>query len=251
MIAPNPETRYIPWTAGDIILPTEDDLEPILWHDEFRRIATDPVLQAGIRRCCERSPWFFLVNFVVTVDEHWDRKGLSTPYQRFPPKQYLCSLCERWCVERKLYIPKSRQVMATWEIASLYYGDAIFLSGRLNMFQSKLESDATDILRRIKGVDQRLRQMAPWLPPAITEDSANRLAFANDSALVAVAQGKHQVQSHTPSGLFADEAQLQDEMGDAYEYALAACDRMTIVGTADYGWLYQVALQDRIGKEAA
>jgi len=250
MTATTSKTRYIPWSADDIVLPTEADLEPVLWDSDFQRIANDPTLQAAQRRACESSPWYFLVNFVVTVDEHWDRKGLSTPYQRFPPKPYLCSVCERWCTERKLHLPKSRQMLITWMVGSLYYGDAIFLPGRLNMFQSKLESDSKAILRRVRGVDRRIRQMAPWLVPGIRDDSGNRLAFENDSALVAVAQGAHNVQSHTPSGLFMDEGQLQPEAGEAYNYALACCDRMTIVGSADYGWMYQVALQDLIGKEA-
>lgn len=243
--------HFVSWAAEDIVLPARDHLKPRLWHADFTRILNRPDLQADIKRRCEQSPWYFLMNFVVTVDEHWDRKGLSTPYQRFPPKPYLRMLCQRWCTERKLFIPKARQMMVTWLIASLYYGDTIFLKGRLNMFQSKNERDAVAILRRVRGVDQRIRQMAPWLVPDIRDDSGNRLSFANDSALVAVAQGAHNVQSHTPSGLFMDEAQLQDEAGAAYEYALACCDRMTIVGSADYGWMYQVALQDLIGKEAA
>lgn len=216
--------------------------------ENLQAIALDPELQQLQILACQRSPWYWLVNYVVTLDEHYMDAGAEVPYRRFPPKVYLRSAAHLWFKERYTAWPKSRQMMMTWLFAALYYGDAIFLPGRLNFLQSKKEPDAVAVLKRVKMIDRQLRTHAPWMAPRIVDDNETRLAFANDSRIQAVPEGAHQIRSYTPTGLLMDEAQEQPEAEQAFEAALACCQRITIVGTADQGWMFQVLLQDKVGR---
>lgn len=240
---------YVPWRWGDIVRPTQERAG-LLTHDQLRRIAQSERLQGLMVRSCHASPWYWLTNFCVTEDSHWVEKGLSSAFQRLPAYPYLQALAERWLEYPNLVIPKSRQVLVTWLIGCLYLGDALFLDGRLNMIQSKKEQDAQAVLARIRGVVDRMQRFAPYLVPKITKDDMGVVRFANGSSLIAVPQGKHHVQSYTPSGLFLDEAQLQEEAEESYQYSRPCCQRTTIVGSADFGWMYQVLLRDKIGEAA-
>ena len=178
-----------------------------------------------------------------------ERPGRTGPYALFPPLPYLQWACQVWLSYPVTVWPKARQMAITWLFASLYLGDALFLGGRLNLIQSRDQVASTHVLRRMRGVYERMRGMAPWLVPDLRKSNESMLEFVNGSVLLSVPQGAHYFQSYTPSGGLFDEAQLQDEIAKAVEYAGACCERITLVGSADYGWLYQVVLQDLVGQQ--
>jgi len=215
-------------------------LGPTRTHADFQALARDPEWQALEALRCAVEPWYWMVNYVVTIDAR--RQG--DVYRRFPAEEYLRSACWLLWHERFTAWPKSRQMVASWLVGSYCLGEALFQQGRLTLVQSKKEEDSAAILWRIRGVWMRQRQFAPWLGPKQTEDQAARLAWANDSAIVAKAEGAHHVQSYTPSRLFLDEAQLQDEIEGAYYQALPACESITLVGSAEYGWFWEKFLVD-------
>jgi hypothetical protein len=76
--------------------------------------------------------------YVFTIDPH----DGSHPIKRFPKKEYLEYLVDRWLKEHLLLVPKSRQIMASWIFTALYLWDAQFHEGRYNYFQSKKEEDS-------------------------------------------------------------------------------------------------------------
>lgn len=209
-------------------------------------------------RACEaayiaRNPWYWVANYALTADEHWVGKHLPSPYQRFPPKEYLRSATYLlWAYDYTAW-PKSRQMMLTWLVCAYMLGQAMQTPGQLYMIQSKKAVDAVAVLERQEGIWNRVRQIAPWFGADLTASSfapnGGYLSFANGTQIVACPQGGHQVQSYTPTWLWADEAQLQDEMEEAYHQALPCAERITLVGSADFGWFWQVFLADKLGEE--
>jgi hypothetical protein len=218
-------------------------LHPHRTHADFQAIAADPEWQALEALRCAVEPWYWIVNYAVTVDARRHQQV----YRRFPALEYLRSMAYLLWHEQMTAWPKSRQVIVTWGVSAYVLGEAMFQSGRLTLVQSKKEEDSEAILWRIAGMEDRQKQFAPWLGPTKVEQQAGRLGWQNDSAIVAKAEGAHHVQSYTPSRLFLDEAQLQDEIEGAYHQALPACERITLVGSADYGWFWETLLEDHLG----
>jgi hypothetical protein len=66
-------------------------------------------------RACSFDPLYWLQNFTKTFDEHWQEKR-SQPYARFPDKPYMPWLFKLLTSERRLFIPKSREMMISWAV---------------------------------------------------------------------------------------------------------------------------------------
>lgn len=228
----------------------QSPLGPLRTHEHLRRLAVDRRWQVAEALRCARDPWYWIVNYAVTQDEHWAGKGLEGPYQRFPPMPYLRSLTWLLWHERYPDVPKARQMMLSWLVIGAYaMGEAEFVPGRLTMVQSKKEMDAQNILKRGVGVLRRQAQFAPWMGAKIVEPtSAGRVDLSNGSSVVACPQGAHHVQSYTPARLILDEIQLQDEAEEAYHQALPACETIVKIGSADFGWFWESYLQDNLNR---
>ena len=239
---------HTPWRVEDCVLPMNASLEPSIMPADFQALADDKAWQASEIARCQANPWYWRVNYVVTMNEHWVEDGWSGPYRRWPATEHGRSYAHMLFTEMHTAWPKSRQQMVTWLVGTQMLGDALFTGGRLYMIQSKREKDAKKVLGRVRGVYDRMRTLAPWLVPALVRDEASELKWANESTMMAVPEGATYVQSHTPAWWFADELQLQAEAELALQAALPACQRISLVGTAEYGYFYQQFLSE---KEAA
>ncbi len=237
-----------PWRIEDCVLPLDSSLDVTMTVAKMYAVSKDAEWQKDEIIRCRLDPWYWRINYVVTVNEHWVEEGWSGPYRRWPSSVHSRSYAHVLFTELQTAWPKSRQRMATWLVGTQMLGDALFTGGRLYMIQSKREKDAVKVLGRIRGVYERMRQMAPWLVPELAKDDAGEIGWSNGSTMMAVPEGATYVQSHTPAWWFADELQLQAEAKEAFRAALPACERISLVGTPDYGWFYQSFLRD---KEAA
>ena len=227
-------------------------LGPRLGKREFEAIGRDTKWQAFENAWCGRDPWYWMVNYVVTVDEHWTEKGLTGPYNRFPGRPQLRSYMQTLLAYPLTAWPKSRQQMLTWLVASSMLGMAMFVPATLCLVQSKVGRDAVAVLKRISGVLEEIGRFAPWMMPALEGRSLGKddgyIALANGSTLRAAPQGAHNVQSHTPTWLFLDEVQQQDEAEEAFYQALPAVQRITLVGSAEFCWFWSDLLPDRASR---
>jgi len=242
---------HVPWRIEDCVAPLDSQLEPSLSRDDFDLIARDREWQDIERARCQVDPWYWRVNYVVTLNEHWVEEGWQMPYRRWPATEHSRSYCHVLFTERRTAWPKSRQQMMTWLVATQMLGDAMFTGGRLYMIQSKREKDAQAVLLRAKGVYDRMYAMCPWLVPELHKPgSASELRWANDSCMMAVPEGATYVQSRTPTWWMADELQLQAQGETALTAALAACWRVSLIATPEYGWFWQIFLRDKAAEAA-
>lgn len=241
---------YTPWGVDDSIAPFDSALKPTATFPYLSTVANRPDLQEGEQIRCERDPWYWLVNFCVTEDSRWVGKGLETAYQLFPPKPYLQSLADTLWRYPYVALPKSRQMVVTWLLAAMVLGKALFQEGRLYMIQSKLGRDSVAVLHRQLGMYRRMREFAPWLGPKIVSETTGgdtgHVTFSNGSTIMAVPEGPHYVQSYTPAWLVLDEVQLQGAAEEAFYQALPACENITLIGSAEYGWFCQTLLPDKV-----
>jgi len=240
-------SEFRAWTVSDSLSPLDEVLEPTVRAADFEALLGEEEIQTAVTLACERSPWFWLVNFCILHDEHYLERGEATPYGRLPAYEYLRSIAYILWAFAKTCFPKSRQVLLTWMIGCYVLGEAMFQDGYAAMFQSKREADAVKILRRIRGVYVRMKHHAPWLGPEVSgEWSATQVEFENGSTIEVAASGAHQVQSRTLTRWIPDEAQLQTEMEESYYQALPAVERITVIGSVDFGWMWEKFLPNKL-----
>lgn len=194
---------------------------------------------------CRRNPKYWLWGdgvrhdgYVFTLDPH----DLQYPVKRFPKKQYLEELVDIWLAEHILFVPKSRQIMATWLFTALYLWDAQFHFGRNNYFQSKKEEDADYLVRERAGFILEHEPCFLW--PSEFNPKKNisycSIEFSSTkSYIVGIPEGGDQIRSKVPSGVLSDEAGFQPQFEEAYKAAkpcISNGGRFTALTSANPGY---------------
>lgn len=166
-----------------------------------------------------KDPYFFLTRFCYTQDEHWQHKGLPSPYNLIPKKQYIQDICDVFMTEDLISIEKTRQMMASWIFCGLALWDTMFKEGRRTILMSKKEKDANALVDRCKLIYSRLPQQ---LQDRYVRDPEKYLEMKwskRGSILLGVPQGEDQVRSYTASLIVMDESAFQDKAEKVFEAA--------------------------------
>jgi hypothetical protein len=205
-------------------------------QDEFRKCATDPE--------------YWLFTYCRSRDEH-DPDCESKPC---PDKEYLRELIRFWVRGRMILYEKSRQMMASWTLCSLYLWDAQFRMNRLNFIQSKKEEDSDRLVQRCFFTWQRQPNFIQQECRA--EYSYCHLRFYKPghmsglpySEIWGIPQGGSQIRQHTGSCLLIDEAAFQPDLEAAIGAAqpmLKGGGRLDVVSSAESGY-FQELCEDRV-----
>ncbi len=101
-------------------------------------------LEERERRRCAQDPEYWLFRYARTKDEH-DPSLAAKP---FPEKAYIREVVRFWLSTRMNIVEKSRQMMCSWVLCSLYLWDAQFRVNRLSFLSSKKEEDSDRLIQR-------------------------------------------------------------------------------------------------------
>jgi hypothetical protein len=155
-------------------------------------------------------------------------------------------LVDVWMAHKMLFVPKSRQIMASWLFTALFLWDAQFHVGRYIYFQSKKEEDSDYLVRDRAGF--MLRHQPPFLWPVgfhpdrhITYCSI--ICGNTNSVIKGIPEGGDQIRSKVPSGLLSDEAAFQPEFAEAFAAAKPCLDgggRITALSSANPGYFAEL-----------
>ena len=82
---------------------------------EQQALAAKVLRQKDIDDACKADPLEWLRHYTKTRDDHWRQKG-TPPYAAFPDLPYMPWLFEGFRTERRLFVPKSRDMMVSWAV---------------------------------------------------------------------------------------------------------------------------------------
>jgi hypothetical protein len=202
------------------------------------------------RRRCARDAEYWLFKYAKTRDEH-DPSITAKP---FPDKAYIRELVQFWLESRMNIIEKSRQMMCSWVLCSLYLWDAQFGVNRLSFLSSKKEEDSDRLIQRCFTVWANQPAFLKRAYPA--EYSFCHLKFRRPnepeslpySELWGIAQGPDIIRQHVGSGLFIDEGAFQNSLEaliGAAKPMLSGGGRLDIVSSASPGF-FQSLTEDQV-----
>lgn len=236
--------------------------------EKVQLITSNPILQEIEYEKCRRDPWYFINNWLFTLDSH----DTDNPIKKFPDIAYLKVLTYIWAGP-KVYpsyaqdlaglisneemseifdnwsslmaVPKSRQMKVSWWACGVYLWAAQFVSGSNIFFQSKKEEDADNLIQRSKFMYDH----EPFFLKRYQINPGNRgnhsyckLDFPEiNSSIRGIPEGGDQIRMHTASGIFADEIAFQPSAEDAFTAAKPTIDgggRFTAVSTANPGFFH-------------
>src|SRR5580692_6566075 len=156
---------------------------------------------AGINEACRRNPLYWLQNHTKTRDDHFMDKG-TTPYARWPEKPFWPWLFGLLRSERRLFIPKSREMGLSWAVVADSVHMCQWNENTHVIIQSERESKSIDLVvgKGIPGYarvlweqqDESLRILHPLTKP-IDEMPGNLLTWQNGSSIRGVPAGADQI----------------------------------------------------------
>lgn len=231
-----------------------DPLAPILErHDREHhafKLLTEPEkareqVRARVRYAA--SPWDFLADCVYTLDQ----VNQNSPIKLYPSYlEYTKFLAYLWQKEKLLAIPKSRRMICSWTMISLYAHDTFFNSGRFNAFASKKEDDSADLVSRAEFIYNKIpewripRQLLPALKNGKMSKQPPLMEFEEiHSKIQGFAQGSDQMRQFTFSGLLFDEWAFWEQAQSSYSAArptLEGGGRLTGISSRSPGFFKRI-----------
>lgn len=170
-----------------------------------------------------QDPWAFLCECVFTHDE----VDQENPIKLYPAHlKYLYLLVQMWIHFKKLAVPKSRRMTASWTFIGLTVWDCIFHKGRSWAFTSKKEEDAKELVSRAEFIIKHIPpdKIPPELIPKMKGDKMQTsppvIEFPEiHSRIQGFPQGGDQLRQRGFSGILEDECAFQEESEETYAAA--------------------------------
>src|SRR5579864_7231971 len=137
------------------------ELDKLSWK-ELRRRAEARRMIGELKevKCCLKGkgeipgPLYWLQHHTETFDEKWKEKSLPSPYRKFPDLPYLPWLFEHFLRDRRLFVPKSREMMASWSVVGYAVWTCRFFPRQRVIVQSQKEQKVADLM--VGGPDLRI-----------------------------------------------------------------------------------------------
>ena len=233
------------WQASE----AKPNRERLLWLKALRD-GNEKAIQVELIKC--RDPWYWLTNWAMTENPASQKPD---PFEKFPDKQHLYNLTRIFEREKRLIIPKSRQMTVTWLFIALYLHEAMWKPSRLIFIQSKKEQDADEVLERGFSIYQKLPTfMRNWQPLTHNKKTFCEMKFSrNRSRILAVPEGPDHIRGFSPTDIFSDETCFQDDVEKMTASAMPALGlhgRLVMVSSAAPSFMELLAM-DRANARAS
>jgi hypothetical protein len=199
---------------------------------------------------CRRSPLWWLQHHTKTRDDHWREKG-TPPFAEFPSKPFFPFLFELFKTERRLFLPKSREMQLSWAVVGYAVHLCQWSPNSQVIIQSEQEKKSVDLVvgRGKPGYarvlweqqDEFLKRLHP-LTKAIEKMPEDLLSWENGSSIQAVPSGADQVRQYHPALFIMDEAAFLSEAAASYDTAEPVCSQIIAVSSAAPGWFAETVL---------
>ncbi|MBL0062415.1 MAG: hypothetical protein IPP40_13270 [bacterium] len=145
---------------------------------------------------CSRNPWYFLTNYVKTQDP---KLGIAA----YPDYDYLRELAWLTLTQRYLLVPKSRQMLVTWSMVSLFVWRALFKQPGDYLFLSRNERCAEELLDSARFI---ISQLPEFMQPQLTTNNKSEIEFGGlHTRLLSLPAAPDGPRMYSPTAVFWDE----------------------------------------------
>lgn len=191
--------------------------------------------------------WAFIEDCVWTKDS----VDAANPVKPFPSHlAYVKLMVYLWLKHLLTCWPKSRRMVCSWTMISLYTHEAIFNPHKHTGFVSKKEEDSYELVLRAEFIYKHIPEwrIPKALLPKIKGGGATRkppvLTFEdNGSKIQGFPQGEDQLRQFTLSGILEDECAFWEEAEGSYAGAKPTTDgggRLTMISSRSPGFFKKV-----------
>jgi hypothetical protein len=194
-------------------------------------------------RCRDYLYWRFKGDYCLSFDKERGK-------QHMPDKAYNLLICKMLANDsiRHVAIPKTRQMLMTWEASAFCVHYAMFNPGAEILVVNKKGDDSAYIVYRGAQHTKKKTETGEytgrgrcwsiynnqpsWLKERVpASPAANLITFGNSAFIGGLPEGEEQLHQYQASIVWFDEASRQSDFGDRYEAAVPMAKRILITST--------------------
>lgn len=165
----------------------------------------------------------------------------------FPIYQYMLPIIDIWQREKLMVVEKSRDMMATWLVVTMYAHDSLFHKGRQNIFQSENATKTRDLVDRAYILYNNQPEWLKNVHKATIAEGGNRAGILKvpslQSEIIGFPAGADKIRQYHPSGVFSDEAAFNPNASESFaaiKPAISGGGRYTAISSANPGWFQRI-----------
>lgn len=182
---------------------------------------------------CKDDVLYWLQNHTATENPQYEKHNL--PFRSpFPKKDYFVPLFKAFATHRRLFIPKTRDMMTSFSIMG-------FSMHRAQWFKEEtiVQADSEDKAAELLDYGRQFYFNQPlWLQQR--HPLKNKSIFAIDwedgGRLRTIPKGADKIRMFHPTRAVLDEASFLTEAQDCYDAAHPVCDWIVAISSAGPGW---------------
>ncbi len=183
---------------------------------------------------CAEDPLYWAQNWSATENPHYLEQGV--PFiAPFPRKSYFVPLFEAFKQHKRLFIPKSREMLTSWAVCAYATHRAQWTKAEVVIQTSKEEK-----ARRLVEYSAILyRNQVDWLKklhPLKRDPTALSLEWADGGKLYGIPSGEDQIRMFHPTIVIFDEAAFLPGIEASYDATEPVTKQIIAISSAGPGW---------------
>ena len=183
---------------------------------------------------CSEDHLYWAQNHTRTENPKWREQGLEFKAP-FPRKSYFAPLFERFKSKKRLFIPKTREMLTSWSVMIWACGEA-----QWNKAEVIVQTDSEDKAKELVGyADCLYRNQDDWLRqrhPLASEPSHLEINWADGGRVFGIPKGEHKIRLFHPTIYIMDEASFLPEAQQCYDTAHPVAGQIIAISSAGPGW---------------
>lgn len=183
---------------------------------------------------CSENPLYWLQNLTATENPKYLEQGLEFRYP-FPKKAYFNPLFEAFKTRKRLFIPKTREMLTSWCVMG-------WATHQAQWFKSEVivQTDSEDKAKELVGYSQQLyRNQQDWIKSRhllAGEPSQLEQRWKEGGRVFGIPKGEHKIRLYHPTIYVMDEAAFLSEAQQCYDAAHPVAGQIIAISSAGPGW---------------
>lgn len=183
---------------------------------------------------CSVDPLYWAQNFTKTENPKYLEQGLEFK-STFPHKSYFAPLFKVFETEKRLFIPKTREMLTSWSVMVWATHQA-----QWNKAEVIVQTDSEDKAKQLVNYSQQLyRNQEKWLierHPLQSDPSQLEQKWVSGGRVFGIPKGEHKIRMFHPTIYIMDEAAFLPEAQQCFDTSHPVCGQIIAISSAGPGW---------------
>lgn len=219
-------------TIDNLTLPVEFGSSPLILLKEIA--ADERLCNDAIDLICRDNPLYWLQEHTKTENPKYLEQGLEFRAP-FPRKGYFYPLFGAFKSYKRLFIPKTREMLTSWCVMGWATHQAQWFKAEVIV-----QTDSEDKAKELVGYGECLyRNQDDWLKqahPLACEASHLEISWADGGRVFGIPKGENKIRLYHPTIYVMDEAAFLPEAQQCYDAAHPVAGQIIAISSAGPGW---------------